>query len=212
MTETEWLKCDEPIQMLNFLASAVSNRKARLLTCLAARLFWQDSDEISCNMVTISERYADGQVCKQELNAARCATSAAAENRAFEAVMFAALARDSARVTLIKQLPFLGSNGGIGNEKCGKLTNYIRDLFGPHPLRPIYINRNLLTSTVTNLATAAYEHRALPSGELDPTCVAVLTDALEDTGCDNQDILNHLRSPGPHVRGCHVLDFLLEKC
>jgi hypothetical protein len=39
----------------------------------------------------------------------------------------------------------------------------------------------------------------------------ILHDALLDAGCDNRDILDHLRSPGLHVRGCWVLDLLLGK-
>jgi hypothetical protein len=39
----------------------------------------------------------------------------------------------------------------------------------------------------------------------------ILADALEDAGCDNADILNHCRGPGPHVRGCWVVDLLLGK-
>ena len=39
----------------------------------------------------------------------------------------------------------------------------------------------------------------------------VLADALEDVGCENQSILDHLRGPGPHVRGCHILDLLLGR-
>jgi hypothetical protein len=39
----------------------------------------------------------------------------------------------------------------------------------------------------------------------------VLADALEEAGCADADILGHLRGPGPHVRGCFVLDFLLGK-
>jgi hypothetical protein len=35
--------------------------------------------------------------------------------------------------------------------------------------------------------------------------------ALEDAGCDNADILTHLRSDGPHVRGCWPVDLLLGK-
>jgi hypothetical protein len=41
--------------------------------------------------------------------------------------------------------------------------------------------------------------------------LSVLHQVLLDAGCDNQDILDHLRSPGPHVRGCWVLDLLLGK-
>jgi len=39
----------------------------------------------------------------------------------------------------------------------------------------------------------------------------ILADALEDAGCDNADILSHLRGPGPHVRGCWVMDAILGK-
>jgi len=36
-----------------------------------------------------------------------------------------------------------------------------------------------------------------------------LADALEQAGCQNPEILAHLRSPGPHVRGCWALDAVL---
>jgi serine/threonine protein kinase len=39
----------------------------------------------------------------------------------------------------------------------------------------------------------------------------ILADALEDAGCDNAAILAHCRGPGPHVRGCWVVDLLLGK-
>jgi hypothetical protein len=39
----------------------------------------------------------------------------------------------------------------------------------------------------------------------------VLADALEDTGCDSADILDHCRGAGSHVRGCWVVDLLLGK-
>jgi hypothetical protein len=73
------------------------------------------------------------------------------------------------------------------------------------------IDPTWLTPTITALAQTAYEDRALPSGELDPARLAVLSDALEEVGCQNADILRHLRTPGPHFRGCWVLDSLLGK-
>ena len=39
----------------------------------------------------------------------------------------------------------------------------------------------------------------------------ILADALEDAGCSNADILNHLRSDGPHMRGCWPVDLILGK-
>ena len=65
-----------------------------------------------------------------------------------------------------------------------------------------------LTSAVNDLATAAYEERTLPSGELDPARLTVLADALEEAGCTNLDVLDHLRGPGRHYRGCWIVDLL----
>ena len=48
-------------------------------------------------------------------------------------------------------------------------------------------------------------------GPLDSDRLAVLADALEEAGCENEDILQHLRGPGPHVRGCWVVDLVLGK-
>jgi hypothetical protein len=33
----------------------------------------------------------------------------------------------------------------------------------------------------------------------------------EDAGCDSADVLAHCRGPGPHVRGCWVVDLILGK-
>jgi hypothetical protein len=95
-------------------------------------------------------------------------------------------------------------------EEIIALCEMVRDIFG-NPFRPVRLGRAWLTPTVTNLAQSAYEERALPSGELDPTRLAVLADALEEAGCDQPGLLSHLRGPGPHVRGCWALDLLLGK-
>ena len=68
-----------------------------------------------------------------------------------------------------------------------------------------------LSPTVSSLAQAAYEQRALPSGELDLQRLAVLADALEEAGCAEAELLGHLRAAGPHVRGCWALDLALGK-
>ena len=47
------------------------------------------------------------------------------------------------------------------------------------------------------------------SRDFSPT--PILADALQDAGCDNDNILNHCRGEGPHVRGCWVVDLVLGK-
>jgi hypothetical protein len=93
--------------------------------------------------------------------------------------------------------------------QCGVL----RDLFNPFRTAPA-IDPAWLTwndSAVTRMATAIYEKRSLPEGTLDAQGLAVLADALEEAGCADEAILSHCRGPGPHVRGCWVLDGLLGK-
>jgi hypothetical protein len=85
------------------------------------------------------------------------------------------------------------------------ILRYPSDL--PQPARYGERSSRLLTS----LAVAAYEERLLPSGHLDNARLAVLSDALEEAGCSDEEILAHLRSPGPHIRGCWALDHILGK-
>ena len=81
-------------------------------------------------------------------------------------------------------------------------ASVLRDIFG-NPFRPVTLDPAWLTPQVVNLARDIYDNRAFGS-------LSILSDALEDAGCDN-DILAHCRGPGPHVRGCWVVDLLLGK-
>jgi hypothetical protein len=50
----------------------------------------------------------------------------------------------------------------------------------------------------------------LPSGHLNHDRLVVLADALEEAGAD-AFLVEHLRGPGPHVRGCFVVDMLTNR-
>jgi hypothetical protein len=78
-----------------------------------------------------------------------------------------------------------------------------RDILG-NPFRPAAADPAWLTSTVAQLASGIYADRAFDR-------LPFLGDALEDAGCADRAILDHCRSPGPHVRGCWVVDLLLGK-
>jgi hypothetical protein len=86
----------------------------------------------------------------------------------------------------------------------------LREVTG-NPFRTGTFEPNWRTATILALADTAYSERHLPSGHLDPARLAVLSDALEEAGCTDADILSHLRSPGPHVRGCWAVDLILGK-
>jgi hypothetical protein len=74
-----------------------------------------------------------------------------------------------------------------------------------NPFRPLDdLASSLLTPTVIGLARTIYEQRSFEH-------MRELADAVEAAGCTNSHILGHLRGTGPHVRGCWVLDLLLNK-
>jgi hypothetical protein len=79
----------------------------------------------------------------------------------------------------------------------------LRDIFG-NPFRGVDIFAEWRTDTVVILARQMYESR-------DFSALPILADALQDAGCNSEDVLNHCRGPGPHVRGCRVVDAVLGK-
>jgi hypothetical protein len=80
----------------------------------------------------------------------------------------------------------------------------VREVFG-NPFRPVALAPAWLTSDVRALARAIYAERAWDR-------MPILADALQEAGCENEDVLAHCRSAtAPHVRGCWVVDLLLGK-
>jgi hypothetical protein len=82
----------------------------------------------------------------------------------------------------------------------------VRDLFG-NPFRPVTVAQSWLTwggGTVAQIAQGIYADGAFDR-------LPVLADALEDAGCTDAVVLDHLRGPGPHARGCWAVDVLLDK-
>ena len=82
-------------------------------------------------------------------------------------------------------------------------TAIFKDIFG-NPFRPVAFDPAWRSEAAVALARAAYEGRNF-------TLLPILADALEEAGCDHPDVLTHCRGPGPHVRGCWVVDLVLNK-
>jgi hypothetical protein len=101
------------------------------------------------------------------------------------------------------------SQAALATEQEAQVT-LLRDIFNPfRPLPPFASAQP--TADGLGLARRAYEERHLPSGHLLPARLALLADMLTDAGCNDAELLEHLRGPGPHVRGCWAVDAVLEK-
>jgi hypothetical protein len=80
----------------------------------------------------------------------------------------------------------------------------IRDIFGD-PSAPVAFSPAWRTDVAVTLARTMYESR-------DFSAMPILADAIQDAGCDNEEVLNHCRDTSlTHVRGCWVTDLVLGK-
>jgi hypothetical protein len=74
-----------------------------------------------------------------------------------------------------------------------------------NPFRPVAINPAWRTDTAVALARQMYDSR-------DFGAMPILADALQDAGCDSEEVLGHCRDAhANHVRGCWVVDGVLGK-
>jgi hypothetical protein len=96
-----------------------------------------------------------------------------------------------------------------GPDENSALCDLLREII-VNPHAPVTLNAACRTPVVVALAQAAWDHWILPSGQLEGDRLLVLADALEDAEAD-PGILAHLRTPGPHVRGCWALDLVLGR-
>jgi hypothetical protein len=73
-----------------------------------------------------------------------------------------------------------------------------------NPFRTFPFDQRWRTADALGLARAIYEDQAFDR-------LPMVADALMDAGCDDEQIISHCRGPGPHVRGCWVVDLILSK-
>jgi hypothetical protein len=103
----------------------------------------------------------------------------------------------------------------LADEELAAQASLLRDLFGD-PFGLIDRSPDWATPQILSLAQAAYEHRVAADSSrpgyllLDRARLAVLADALEEAGCTTQEVLQHLREPRDHARGCWAVDLLLD--
>jgi hypothetical protein len=182
--------------------SGPNGRKRRLFDCACGRRIWELLDASNRRVVEVEEQAAERRDSRSvaslilaKLEAGPVVSTGASLSRLEAAYLTAApYAFDALRLR------------GATEHRCQ--ADLLREIFG-NPFRPVSLDPAWATACAKGLAQTAYDERILPAGYLDPICLAILADALEEAGCHDAAILDHLRGPGPHVRGCWVMDAVL---
>jgi hypothetical protein len=224
MTEEEWLACDDWYPMMECLGGRATNRKWILFGVACCRAIWERLvDPRSRKAVEAAEGVITGVTSKSEMASAwlaaldahqaiiRQATDKGGPRAAFD-ISKTAWSRYDHLGAIAGVFPFdvADASQPITAQMLELYFRFLRCVFG-NPFRLASFDPAWATATVASLAQGAYEEHTLPSGELESARLAVLSDALEEAGYTDADILIHLRSPGPHVRGCWAVDLILGK-
>ncbi len=211
MTESEWLICSEPELMLAFVEGRASERKLRLFAaacCDEVRALLPDEnarelagllarwvEESPRLMVSISAWLTLGRMIRSLAQAAGGVGDVGSGPRlsSFSQGVFVA------RIALLAAR----SMTPTGPQR-GYFCDLAREVFG-NPFGPPRVEEAWLrwdNACVANLARSMRDGRRFDD-------LPVLADALEDAGCDETGLLEHLRRGSEHVPGCWALDALL---
>ena len=208
MTEAEWLACEDPTPMVDFIEGKASPRKLRLFLVACARLAW---DHIAVpearEAVEVAERYADGLAPEEERD--RIAKLLWSVERLRGQPREYYRAYNSAQLTVHRPAPssritsratWMAARRATG----AQWPDLLREIFG-NPFRPVAFSPEWRTDTAVSLARQMYEAR-------DFGAMPTLADALQDAGCDDEVMLGRCRAPsGVHCRGNWVVDLVLGR-
>jgi hypothetical protein len=184
--------------MLEFLREIASDRKLTLFAVAVCRLRGD-----RWTTVDVAERCADSLAPGEELMAAWYSDDSQ------EATYYRHMGADEVdwsrallRVVAAPRTELAAGGAGVLDEvtPSAAVVRLLHEIFGP---RSVTFSPKWRTDTALALARQMYESR-------DFSAMPILADALQDAGCDD-DILDHCRGEGPHVRGCWVVDLVLGK-
>jgi hypothetical protein len=216
VTENEWLGSGDPAPMLRYLRECqTSERKLRLLACACCRRIWDLlPDPRSRQAVEVAERFADDLASQLELARARTRAVEAARGAGWAAYWTANVKASGpiwnvfAAASVVSQQAVKHTEAEYSADLAREFrrqVGLVYEVFG-NPFRPGRIDRHWLAwegGTVRRLAESIYEEKAFEH-------LPILGDALEDAGCTDEEVLSHCRQPAGHVRGCWVLDAILD--
>jgi hypothetical protein len=213
----DWLRCDNgPERMLAYLRGKGSDRKQRLFAVACCRRLWHLLGDESRQAVETAEGYADGVRTPDELQAdLRAATAAVkrftgpAENEppghAAVAAMYAAEPAFYPAFVTMHAAHYAAL--ALGGPEVQAQDRLLHDILGDERRGPAAAHQPWLGwqgGLIVALARGIYEERAFAR-------LPILADALEEAGCPDEALLDHCHGPGAHVRGCWLVDWLLDK-
>jgi hypothetical protein len=218
MNADEWDRCSRSDWMLlpldkRFLENPASNgwldRKLRLYAVACCRQRWDLFEaDLFRRAVDAGERLADGRADEQELVSIHDAIMAFptpnAQSHCIENMTLKLIRVSGMRCALAAATDLGVATGWEDFESVVRAqAQLLRCIFG-NPFRPAAFDPLWRTSAVVEIADSIYADRTFDR-------MQVLADALEGAACDHPEVLAHCRDGGPHVRGCWVIDKLLEE-
>ena len=210
----------------------VSDRKRRLfaVACLE-RVAHRLVDPRSLHALEVARQLADGRAEEAERQEA--------EDLAFEAYLEMCEGRRNGSPTLVpwswqqEQLTRAAAlvvaqgfyyaedvadyvQGALGDSPSGgwlfelqeerRQLHWLTDILGPFPEEQVKVDPLWLAANDGAVIQLARSIDA--QGDFD--ALPILADALEEAGCADSRLLDHCRQPGEHIRGCWVIDLLLD--
>jgi hypothetical protein len=211
MTEDEWLTCEDPAPMLEWLRGWTDRRSARLFVCACCARLEAHFTDAARAVLAVLERTADRDLRSDEVYAAAgfphsygafAGMHAAVQKALGEAVASpAVLAAKRTRAYVVDAVRALDGPEARAPE-WQRQSDLVRCLFGnPFRISPPFAPA-WRTDTVVAIARHAHDTRAFDA-------LPVLADALQDAGCDDEPLLAHLRCCGAHGFGCRALEQVL---
>jgi hypothetical protein len=196
MTEAEWLACDEPEALLRGALGTLRTRN-RVLRLFVANFWMWQADRLDASPDREGMRTRAGQM-EAWAETGRLPRGLRAKDYPPDGIFFNKIAARSAEGTAAA-----ASWRVPGPDVSARLVGLLRDIFG-NPFRPATFSPSWRTDTAVTIARQMYAAR-------DFSAMPILADALQDAGCDSDDVLDHCRGEGPHVRGCWVCDLVLGR-
>lgn len=222
MTEVHWLAADGAKAALFQWAHhghpgigpappRPSDRKFRLIACAGVRLLSGRMNEpVVQEVVELTERFADART-NADRRLIKHARQRAKQDYVADRLRGNQPHNIHAAYFILDSL-LMVSAAAAACETKDRIDNIhpnlsysqiIRDIVG-NPFRHVTFAPVWRAETAVSLATGIYAERAFDR-------MPILADALEEAGCNNADVLSHCRGPGPHARGCWVVDGVLGK-